>query len=318
MKPSFSFLSRLWLREPDSETLALAKEFDAFGDLAAKPEELAPAYIDLFLLNVYPYGSAFTDPSGELNGRSAGGVAKRFEEASYNPPELSQVGSPDHTGLCLGFLGHLEKAGETDRDFLWRFAFWLPVCALAVERERSAHPFYRSLASATRETVFASLVLPAPVAIPPELEDSEPEVPESEVWLSDVIRFLLAPARCGFFLSRSRLAEIGRAAGLLLPFSARFDLARTLFVAAGESGSASRLLELLLEEASSWESAYRELARQQPAWQGCAEIWVARLQGARRRFKEMHRALDSLGQLGYEGEGQGDGIAPPGPVSPGS
>ena len=65
MKPPLSLLSRLWLSEPDAALLRNA--VDA-GFPQASIEDLALAYADLFLLNVYPYGSVYLDSSGELNG----------------------------------------------------------------------------------------------------------------------------------------------------------------------------------------------------------------------------------------------------------
>jgi TorA maturation chaperone TorD len=291
LEPSFSLLSRLWLHEPDEDALEETRRLSIFSGVMARADDLGPAYIDLFLLNVYPYGSAFTEPSGELNGPSAWETQERFEQERYRPAELSQVGAPDHVGLCLGFLGHLEAAGRADGDFLRRLVLWLPVCAIAIEREPSAHPFYRALARATREKVLGGLGRSPLPALLPSLEAVEEEDLEAEVGLSEVVRFLLSPARCGFFLSRSRIGELGRAAGIALPFGARFDVARTLLVATGESQRVPRLLELLTEEISLWESAYRDLAREHPVWRPGAGAWLELLEAARRRLEQMRAAV---------------------------
>lgn len=142
---NLDLLSRLWLREPDAS--------------------MASAYADLFLLNVYPYGTTFTDPSGELNGPAAEQAARRYEKGGFGPPELFEVGAPDHVGLCLGFLEHLGKKGETDVEFSAYLLEWIPICCLAVEREPSAHPFYKAMAELTRQRLMEdipdSLPLPA-------------------------------------------------------------------------------------------------------------------------------------------------------------
>jgi TorA maturation chaperone TorD len=136
-------LSHLWLHEPDAD--AITHAVAELGLPPATTDELASAYADVFLLNVYPYGTAFTDPSGELNGPAAQQIAALYEAHGYQPPELNAVGAPDHVGLCLGFLGEL---GELEIREL--SLDWIAVCCLAVERESAAPPFYRALASTTR------------------------------------------------------------------------------------------------------------------------------------------------------------------------
>ena len=179
---AFELLSHLWLHEPDADTIARAvDEFGqtcevaktsqvfatdtiarAVGELglpAADPAELALAYADVFLLNVYPYGTAFADPSGELNGPEAQRIAALYETDGYCPPELNSVGAPDHLGLCLGFLAHLEEKRLRRDDFLSGFLEWAPVCCLAVEREPAAHLFYRALAALTRDVLLKRFAL---------------------------------------------------------------------------------------------------------------------------------------------------------------
>ncbi|MBI3362676.1 MAG: molecular chaperone TorD family protein, partial [Chloroflexi bacterium] len=112
----FSLLSSLWLHEPDAETLARARsELDL---PVAEPADLASAYADLFLLNVFPYGTVFTDPFGELNGPSAQNIAALYDSHGYHPPELSEVGAADHVGLCLGFVAHRAIQRIEIGDFL--------------------------------------------------------------------------------------------------------------------------------------------------------------------------------------------------------
>ncbi|MDQ5871546.1 MAG: molecular chaperone TorD family protein, partial [Acidobacteriota bacterium] len=216
---------------------------------AGEPDAMAAAYADLFLLNVYPYGTAFTDPSGELNGPAAGLAARRYEDEGFQPPELFEVGAPDHVGLCLGFLEHLARGGEKDLEFSSSILEWIPICCLAVEREPSAHPFYRAVAAVTRNLVMEDIPeslthVFEPAGGAPESTDPEEE---EEVGLSHVVRFLLAPARSGLFLSRAKLGQLARAAGMRLPFGSRFDVARMLFQTAGETGNVERVLDRLGE-----------------------------------------------------------------------
>lgn len=291
-KPTFSLLSRLWLAEPDTETLSRAAEA---GLSTGDPAELSVAWADLFLLNVYPYGTAFTDVSGELNGPAAAGALSRYEAAGYRPSELAAAGAPDHAGLCLGFLAHLAESGQEDAGFLSWTLDWLPVCALAVERQTAAHPFYRNVAAATRETLLwsapgSALSSSAPEAFAAAEPHSETE---EENDLARVVRFLLAPAASGLFLSRSRLGSLALEAGLRLPFGSRFDVARSLFEAAGECGRVEAVLFALDAEANLWDAAYAGMADRHPSWETRARDWRRRLAELRALLEEMRHVLEN-------------------------
>ena len=289
-RPTLSLLSRLWLSEPDTEALVLAREagLTSAGDAPA----IAAAWTDLFLLNVYPYGTAFTDITAELNGPAAAAAARRYAAAGYQPPELARTGAPDHAGLCLGFLAQLADGGQDDLEFLSWTLDWLPVCALAVERQPQAHPFYRDLAAATRDVLLAGP--PAPAGATADFEpvlDAGAE-PDDELDLSRVVRFFLAPAACGLFLSRSRLGGLALEAGLRLPFGSRFEVARALFEAAGEWDRVGPVLDALAAEVEAWDTAYSALARDHALWETRAGAWRLRLGATKERLAEMRLTLD--------------------------
>ena len=292
MSSALGLLSRLWLREPDSRTLDDCRELPSVAHVG-DPAALAAAYADLFLLNVYPYGTAFTDPSGELGGPSAAWAARRYEEGGFRPPELLEVGAPDHVGLCLGFLDHLSTRGEADAEFSSFVLEWVPVACLAVEREPSAHPFYRAVASATRDRLMEGV--PDLVTVP---ESADPEE-EEEIGLSQVVRFLLAPARSGIFLSRAKIGHFAKAAGMRLPFGSRFEVAHLLFQTAGESGKVGMVLNRLEEELTAWETEYREWATEQPRWTAASTRWLRRTGETRRRLGEMQEVLENPPELEY-------------------
>lgn len=288
-EPSLSLLSRLWLREPDASALAQCRQCVSLAPHIADPAELASAYTDLFLLNVYPYGTVFTDPSGELNAPGARSATERFKARGFSPRELSETGAPDHMGLLLGFLDHLSGDTGKEPELFSEFVQWAPVCCFAVEREASAHPFYRALASATRGRL---LGLAAP------LEDSSEDLPtapgiEEEIALSDIVRFLLAPARAGFFLSRAKLGRLAKALGMRLSFASRFEVAQLLFGTAGETGRVEELLEAISAEAGEWEAAYREWAQQTLSWAPCASRWLERIAATQLLLREMRETLKS-------------------------
>jgi TorA maturation chaperone TorD len=273
----------LWLREPDAAALEAAREIESLLPHAGSVDDLSPAYAELFLLNVYPYGTVFTDPSGELNAPGAEEAARRCEAAGYSAPEFLEVGAPDHAGLGLGLLGHLAERGETDAAFLSILLDWLPVCCLAVERDPAAHPFYRSLATLTR----GKLLENAAFAAAPPAEPAGAFDTEEEIGLPDVVRYLIAPARSGVFLSRSRLGTISRRAGLQIPFGSRWEVAEALFSVAGQTGRVPEVLTLLEEEAAHWTEAFREWSDAYTSWAPFAHKWLGRIASTRQRLGAM-------------------------------
>jgi len=259
----------------------------------ADPSDLAQAFADLFLLNVPPYGSVFVDSTGAINGTSSGEVVRAFAASGFDPSALREVAAPDHLGLCLGFLSL--RRHEPSDDYDWS---WIAVCCLAVLREPRIHPFYKGLAEATLAWWATLTPPPHPPAPSPPSEVGEDadsllealagsENEDDAVGLGRVVRFFLAPARCGMYLSRSRLGAVAVALGLRLPFGSRFDVARTLFVAAGEADLAERLFITLEAEADAWEAGYRSIVERNPAWADHADRWTSRLDTTRQVLRAM-------------------------------
>ncbi len=284
-------LSRLWLHEPNSDSITCA--VNDLGLPPADPADLAPAYADLFLLNIFPYGTVFTGDSGEMNGPDAEAVAALFEALGFHPPELNEVGAPDHLGLCLGFLPHLSRreaeAGSEGEAFFNHLLTWAPACCLAVEREPDAPPFYRALAARTCHDLLAEhaprhSLHPVTVDLPPiNLDD--------ELTLRAIVRFCLAPARCGLFLSRARLGHMAKQLGMRLPFGSRFEVAENLFTAASEPDGLKKLLDILQGQVSVWANDYQTLAQKYPHWQPAAHLWLARLAATSRLLDGMKVTL---------------------------
>ncbi len=291
---SLTLLSQLWLHEPDAETIARAVQ--ALGLPPAEPAELATAYADVFLLNVYPYSTAFTDDHGELNRPEAQRVAALYEAHGYYPPEFGQVGAPDHLGLCLGFLAHLGEKRLESRDSLGGFVEWGPICCLAVEREPSVHSFYGALAMRTREALLETAKV-----IPPNLQSpiSNLHLPlarypsDEELTLRDLLRFFLAPAQCGVFLSRSRLGQMAKTMGMRLPFGSRFEVAEILFASAGEGEKVGELLTALEAEVKAWAQAYRGWAETYPGWRLIAEVWLSRTDTALQTLTGLRQTVEA-------------------------
>jgi TorA maturation chaperone TorD len=294
---SVILLSHLWLHEPDDDTIQRAHL--ELGLPLAASIDLAAAYADLFLLNVYPYGTVFTDLDGGLNGAGARRIEALYEAHNYRPIELTQVAAPDHVGVWLGFLAHAEKRLETAKrpreigDYLVDELEWIPVCCLAVEREPTSHPFYRALASKTRETLLTQHTQsPVTNLHLPAITD-----PFDEIHLRDLVRFFLAPARCGMFLSRSAFGKLANSIGLRLPFDSRLDVATMLFEVAGENDRVSGLIGRLEVEVAAWTTAYQKWQAEYPAWQPFAECWLDRLDNARQRLTLMREIVENPPEL---------------------
>lgn len=294
---AFDLLAQLWLHEPDPELAERGSSL--FGLASADPGELAVAYADIFLLNVYPYGTVYTDAAGEMNGPAAQAMARRYAQHGYQPPELQAVGAPDHLGLGLGLLGHTATRGlqAAFAEACGELLAWGPLACLAVQREPGAHTFYRSLAALTADT----LLLNAGPFTRDALEWQARDLPdpalamdqsavEAEVRLRDVVGFFLTTARSGIFLSRGHLGGLARELGVALPFGARFDVATALFTAAGQSERLDLLLNQLEAEVEAWAAVYRQWATTYPAWATVGEHWLdctartLRLVGTMRRW----------------------------------
>jgi len=286
-------LARLWLREPDADAERARLAASQLGLPAIEPAELATAYADLFLLNVYPYGTVFTDADGELNGPGAQAIASQYAANGYQPSELLEIGAPDHLGACLGFAAHLFDRQLDLADFKAAFLGWAPVCCLSVEREPTAHTFYQALAKLTREWLLAQAT-GSPHA--PHSDDALLfellNSPDEEVRLRDLVRFFLAPARCGIFLSRGQLGCLALSLGQRLPFGSRFEVAEALFQVGGESGQIEPLIAALEAEINLWRMEYTRWAERYPHWQA-AEMWLARTARAAHQLSEMRKTVEA-------------------------
>jgi len=278
----FDLLAQLWLHEPDQAMAVRGSSL--FGLAPADPGQLAVAYTDIFLLNVYPYGTIFTDPVGEMNGPAAQAMARLYAQHGYQPPELSAVGAPDHLGLGLGFLGHSTNRGLEDAfaQACGELLAWALLACLAVEREPGAHAFYRGLAAFTADTLLLNAGRFTIDALDWQAQElpglalamDQSAVDDDEVRLRDLVRFFLTPARSGIFLSRGRLGGFARELGVALPFGARYDVATALFTAAGQSERLDLLLNQLAAEVQAWAAVYRQWATTYPAWAAVAEHWL--------------------------------------------
>lgn len=279
-----SQLARLWLYEPDAAQIERARAVLGLDGAGMTPSDLAAAYTELFLLNVYPYASVYLEADGEMNGTRAQMMERMYEQFNFAPASLRQVGAADHVGLMLQFL---DAVG--DAPVLPALLDWAPMLCLAIEREPGAHPFYRALARETRQRLF--LHARAAGAMKPPNDQTLPLAPDDEYSLRTVVHFFLAPARCGIFLSRAQLGNLARRLGHRLPFGPRVEVAHALFHSSGASGQVDALLNELRVEISEWSRAYSAWMRACAAWQPFATIWLERTAHALAKTDELREIL---------------------------
>lgn len=284
---TLELLAALWLHEPHKGLIARAVQEIGLPDAA--PHELAVAYSDLFLLNVYPYASVFLEPSGEMNGARTREVAALYDRYGYAPPELNEVGAADHIGLMLGC------AAVVGADRIWPHLMdWAPVLCLAIERAPTTHPFYQALAIRTRKLCWdTALPCPNTAALCSYRETNhptdrllppEPSIEPPEPSLDAFVRHLLTPAQSGIFLTRARLGLWARALGMPLPFGERFAVGEMLFEMASAMGQSETLLDWLRAEVEAWDATYARWA-DEFGWE-YARMWRARTAGTLHLLEE--------------------------------
>ena len=74
--------------------------------------------------------------------------------------------------------------------------------------------------------------------------------------LHDLVELLIAPTRCGFFLTRNRIREIGSEMGLRTGIQTRKRMLENLFREAGSENKIFELLEVLDSDAKFWSEQY--------------------------------------------------------------
>jgi TorA maturation chaperone TorD len=253
---AYRLFSRLFREGLTRETVALVRALPWPVDPVPEPpdfDELAAAHYDLFGFNVFPVASAFLEPEGRPVGRITGESLRWRQRLGLgeHPGE-----APDHVSSLLETLGRLcadlsdvSEPGEKKMlerqaaSFLDVFVLsWLPSLVCAIKRHGDA--FYAHLAELTLElTLSHRLDLMDVAAVPrPEMSTSEP-LDLQEASLADAAHFLLDTSRCGLWLSRRDIQQIGRGQRIPSGFGSRRQLLNNLFRSAAEYGRACAVLE---------------------------------------------------------------------------
>jgi TorA maturation chaperone TorD len=279
--------ARLFLLELDQPTRDELSQDERFS--AALPSNLQDARVEftrVFTLSVYPYASVFLELEAAMNGNSTAEVERFYERVGFEIEGEWMVGAPDALGAelaCLGWL--LERGEETHaREFLRDDILpWAPVCCLAIER--SAHlDLYRRLAEVTRAVLLGEGErLGGLDAHRTEWNEPEPE----ERDLHWVIRYLVAPARCGIFLSKEDLRQIAGCVDIPISFGDRALMLTSLLRGAGLQERIPETLERLQDIVRQWMGHYKAWTLDYPHSALLWNLWLARADKTQTALIEM-------------------------------
>jgi hypothetical protein len=247
------------------------------GELLGLPEPPdAAQYTEVFVLQLYPYASAYVGAEGMLGGEAQDRVAGFWRALNRVPPA-----EPDHLTPLLALYASLaeNEMGEPDRArrLLWgrsrKALFWEHLaCWLYPYLDRmrdDAPPCYRAwggllagaLAAEVR-TLGPADVLPLHLREAPPLPDPRTERPE------EFLAALLSPVRSGMLLVRADLARAAREVQLGLRMGERRFILRSLLAQDPE-----HTLAWLADEARGWQT--RHLAHE-PLTGAVARFWAGR------------------------------------------
>jgi hypothetical protein len=99
--------------------------------------------------------------------------------------------------------------------------------------------------------------------------------------LHDLVELLIAPTRCGFFLTRNRIREIGSEMGLRTGIQTRKRMLENLFREAGSENKIFELLEVLDSDAKFWSEQYSSFSKKCRISRGSWENWIKNLRELR-------------------------------------
>lgn len=214
-------------------------------------------HTDVFVMNLPAYTSIYLGAEGQLGGEAADRVAGFWRAIGITPDA-----DPDHLASLLTLYAHLGAAGDeaglktatrqaiTRRRhaLLWEHLWpWVPTYTLAVES--LGHGGFTAWAGLLRRALGADLPDAARSVgeKPPfALREGPPAIssPDSPAALLDAI---VAPVRCGFILTRPRLAAAAAAIGVGLRLGERRFALKAML-----EQNPTATLTWLAEEAEHW------------------------------------------------------------------
>ncbi len=214
-----------------------AELFRALGVLCEPPTSATPGIVDtlglgrapdesdyaeLFLFELYPYASVYLGAKGWMGGEARDRIAGFWRALGLTPPA-----EPDHLATLLAFYAGMvqavdEAAGERARDtaeraraaFLYEHLLsWVPVFLGKFDR-LAGDPYREWGKLLTSALEMETSRAPLPEQLPLHLREAPELESPAEVGGESFLKGLLAPARTGWILTRSDLAQAAAEIGL--------------------------------------------------------------------------------------------------------
>jgi TorA maturation chaperone TorD len=290
---TYDFFSRLYRQGPNQQEVPLIRAIPELAETLTDPfdaEQHAAAYQTLFGFNVFPYESAFLEPSGSLGGEISDGVLGRYAQVGFEVGGNAEA--PDHIATELALLAVCSqrvasqweagdsKAAQHLRDWQQQFLAdhllrWIAPFAQAVRAE--ADPFYAELVEMTMALVayhYADLsdgsapLPPFELPLPPKLLGKE------ETGLKEIADYLTSPLYSGIFLSRDAIGRLARQANLPRGFGGRRQMLTNLLRSAAQYEQFPTLIAHLNTLVQSWITGYQADALAFPPLEGFILPWV--------------------------------------------
>lgn len=214
---------------PGAEHARLAAVLELPGPPSAED------YVDVFLLQAYPYASVYLGPEGMLGGEARDRAAGFWRALGLVPPP-----EPDHLAALLGLYAALIEAEDQEPDsarailrrssrraLLWEHLLsWCPVYLDKVAA--IATPSYRAWAELLAHALVEEARRVGPQErLPLALRVADGLPPPGNV-AGDWVAALLAPVRSGLIVTRADLTRCARGLDLGLRLGERAYILRAL------------------------------------------------------------------------------------------
>lgn len=219
------------------------------------------AYVELFVLQAYPYASVYLGLEGMMGGEARDRIAGFWRALGLVPPR-----EPDHIAALCGLYAALVEAETDEPDparaallrsarsaLLWEYL--LSWCPIWLDRVAAiAGPTYRTWACLLELTLLEEARLLGPQERLPVALREAPGLPGSDAGADELIAALLAPVRSGVIVTRADLARCARELGIGLRMGERAYILRALL-----EGDAAATLGWLADEAEASAARYQSL-----------------------------------------------------------
>lgn len=274
---AYSLLSRIYLDGLTDDMYAWVSTIPSWEAACPKSfdvEQAAAQYQRLFGFNVPPYASIFMEAEGHLGGAVTTYADRKFREAGLEI-KASDV-MPDHAGLELAYLGHLSmlearclEEGDQMRYELMQeeigaftsnhLLHWLPVFVQTLQAQ--GDPFFAHVARTTWDLV-------ADHTKDMKLFFDKEEKQQSENGerargergnMMEIAEQLVRPQRCGFYLSRDQMSDLGRKLDVPTGFIERKQMMINLLETALRFDALPKLVNVLGHHISYCRTFYNDL-----------------------------------------------------------